>query len=77
MVSQLISGSSSLDALPAITLLRKLCNHPHLIINDLEKWQHLEIDSQLLTATTESQATSKLSGRIPAGQNVQAIPSKI
>ena len=64
MVSQLISGSSNLDALPAITLLRKLCNHPHLIIDDLEKWQHLEIDSQLLTTTAESLAISKFSGGI-------------
>ena len=62
MVSQLLSGSSNLDALPAITLLRKLCNHPHLIIDDLEKWQHLKIDSQSLMATAGRPAISKLSG---------------
>lgn len=64
MISQLISGSSSLDALPAITLLRKLCNHPHLITDDPEKEQHLGIgiDSQLLKSDAENPALSKLSG---------------
>ena len=64
MISQLISGSSSLDALPAITLLRKLCNHPHLITDDLEKQQHLGIGigSQLLKPDADSPALSKFSG---------------
>ncbi len=69
MVSQLISGSGSLDALPAITLLRKLCNHPHLVTDDLEKWQHLEVDGQLLAASTPSAANACLSG-----DHIQRLP---
>lgn len=31
LVKNLISGAGAFDALPAITLLRKICNHPSLL----------------------------------------------
>lgn len=62
IVSQLITGTGALDALPAITLLRKLCNHPHLVADDMHKWQEPSIDSKALE-TAEIQLDSLMSGQ--------------
>jgi len=37
IVSPLLTGLGAIDALPAITLLRKLCNHPHLVAAQMEE----------------------------------------
>lgn len=65
LVSQLIDSSGHLDALPAITMLRKLCNHPLLIAGDLDKNACSEINPDLLSRVNSSAVDASLSGLPP------------
>ena len=63
MVSQLLSSTGSLDVLPAITMLRKLCNHPLLVTEDLDKCCNAGIDPHMLDDDRAAAADPDLSGQ--------------
>ena len=56
LVSSLLAGCGSVDALSAITLLRKLCNHPALVASQME--QAIDSSAPLTPEETRQLASS-------------------
>lgn len=60
-VSQLLNGGAG-NALPTITLLRKLCNYPGLVAEDLDSSSDHDIDEELVNLRQPGSVMAQLSG---------------